>query len=195
MKLKALLLEVIMLAVLSAMVKLSLFNDINLCVYRVLHVDSYAIYIFSETASIAAFVAIIAAPILMDLARQRKVGSFSQGLVIAIVINTVFVYALKACLQVYRPGALHTDAPTEVLGVDVYGYPSGHTARAFTLATYLSIRLEMKKVAVAVFLWALGVALSRLLLGVHWLSDVLGGALVGTLSAHVANLVMKHIAR
>jgi membrane-associated phospholipid phosphatase len=53
----------------------------------------------------------------------------------------------------------------------------------------------MKRITVAVFLWALGVALSRLLLGVHWLSDVLGGALVGTLSAHVANLVMKHIAR
>jgi len=195
LKLKALLLEVVMLAVLSAMVKLSLFNDINLCVHRALRVDSYAIYIFSETASIAAFAAIIAAPILIDLARQRKVGAFSHGLVIAIVINTAFVYALKTCLQVYRPGALHTDTPTDALGVDVYGYPSGHAARAFTLATYLSIRLEMKKITVAAFLWAFGVALSRLLLGVHWLSDVLGGALVGTLSAHVANIVMKHTAK
>jgi len=189
------LLEVAVLVVFSVVVKLGLLNDVNIYVYRALHIDSYVIHLFSETASIPAFIAIIGAIILMDLTRLRKVSTFSQGLIIAIAINVLFVYVLKMYLQIYRPGVLYAKQAVEILSAEVYGYPSGHTARAFALATHFFTRLKTRKVVTPVFLWALGISVSRLLLGVHWLSDVLGGILVGILSAHIANLALKRITK
>jgi undecaprenyl-diphosphatase len=186
------LLEVTALVIFSVVVKLGLLNDVNIYVYRALHIDSYVIHLFSETASIPAFIAIIGAIILMDLTKLRKVSIFSKGLIIAIAINVLFVHVLKICLQIYRPGALYVKQAVEILSAEVYGYPSGHAARAFALATYFFTRLKTRNVVTLVFLWALGISVSRLLLGVHWLSDVLGGILVGTLSAHIANLALMH---
>ncbi len=57
-------------------------------------------------------------------------------------------------------------------------YPSGHTARAFAAATVMFISLGGRGKWLFPIL-ALGSGLSRLLLGVHFASDVIGGALLG----------------
>jgi undecaprenyl-diphosphatase len=67
----------------------------------------------------------------------------------------------------------------EVLGAGT-SYPSGHTANAtvcLVLLALLSRRRAAVPVAVAV---AFGVGLANLVLGYHWISDVLGGWLLGT---------------
>jgi undecaprenyl-diphosphatase len=193
MRFGMLLLEIIILVILSVTVKLGLFNEINLHVHEALHANSYAIQLFSETASIYTFVAMILIAVFVDFARMRRISMFTQGFVIAIVVNTFLVYALKISLQIYRPDAMHINTFIEILNVEAFGYPSGHTARAFTLATYLSTKLRIKNVTILAFLWALGIALSRIILGVHWLSDVLGGVLVGILSAHITDSMLKHV--
>jgi membrane-associated phospholipid phosphatase len=67
-----------------------------------------------------------------------------------------------------------------------YSYPSGHTAAA--AATYAAIALLLGRrlrwparvwLGVAAAAITVDVALSRVLLGVHWLTDVIGGAMLG----------------
>jgi membrane-associated phospholipid phosphatase len=71
-----------------------------------------------------------------------------------------------------------------------YSMPSGHTSTAFATATSLSLSYPKWYVIAPSFIWAGSVGYSRMHLGVHYPSDVLIGALVGSGSAllmHKAN--------
>lgn len=63
-------------------------------------------------------------------------------------------------------------------------FPSGHTALAFALAMVLF--LYNKKTGIAAFAVAFLVGLGRILMGVHWPLDVLGGIGVGILCGWIA---------
>lgn len=62
-------------------------------------------------------------------------------------------------------------------------FPSGHSASAFAFAVAASI--EDRRLAVVLVPMAVAVAYSRLHTGAHWLSDVVGGALLGASAAVV----------
>jgi undecaprenyl-diphosphatase len=66
------------------------------------------------------------------------------------------------------------------LAPDKYSFPSGHTATAFSLAAVTATHWP----AIAPALWVCAgcIALSRTLLGFHYLSDVIAGAALGLLS-------------
>lgn len=61
---------------------------------------------------------------------------------------------------------------------DPHSFPSGHAARSATLAV-LALALGPPWFAIAVVLWAPWVGIARVALGVHYLSDVVAGWLVG----------------
>ena len=70
--------------------------------------------------------------------------------------------------------------PEDMLVTSDFGsFPSGHTAHAATLAAVLWVVFRRWWIAVAGLIWTLAMALSRTALSVHWLSDTLGGALLG----------------
>jgi undecaprenyl-diphosphatase len=64
-----------------------------------------------------------------------------------------------------------------------YGFYSGHASSAFALATFLwfILKRKHKTLGIAMLVWAVLVAYSRVYLGVHYLGDVLMGAFMGTL--------------
>jgi membrane-associated phospholipid phosphatase len=66
-------------------------------------------------------------------------------------------------------------------------FPSGHVSQAFATATSLSIAYPKWYIIAPSFLWAGTVGYSRLYLGVHYPSDVLGGAVVGAGSAWLSH--------
>lgn len=66
-------------------------------------------------------------------------------------------------------------------------FPSGHTSTAFTLATSLTLEYKKWYISVPAYLWAGSVGYSRVYLGVHYFSDAMGGAMVGTGSALLAH--------
>ena len=68
-------------------------------------------------------------------------------------------------------------------------FPSGHTSNAFSFATTLSY--YHRKVAPFLFAWAILIAFSRVFLGFHYFTDLLGGAAVGI----VISLVITRIAK
>lgn len=63
-----------------------------------------------------------------------------------------------------------------------YSYPSGHTARAVFLAMAASMVIKRKKlwIGIALGMYVGLVALGRIYLGHHWLSDVIGGSFLGS---------------
>lgn len=65
---------------------------------------------------------------------------------------------------------------------DPHSFPSGHAARAFLIAT-IAAGLGPAGLAIALWIWAPIVALARVAMGVHYLSDIVAGALFGILVA------------
>ena len=76
-------------------------------------------------------------------------------------------------------------------GIDVHQYnsfPSGHTSAAFALAFSLAFWFNGKPIGLLVIIIACGVGLSRIYLQQHFLEDVLGGSLIGLISAILAGI-------
>lgn len=60
-----------------------------------------------------------------------------------------------------------------------YGFVSGHSATTFGIAMFSSFLFRSRIYTCAFFLWALLMAYSRIYLGVHFISDIVAGALAG----------------
>jgi len=80
-----------------------------------------------------------------------------------------------------------------------YGFASSHAANTFALATFIMLILpQSRKLIIALFCWALLVCYSRMYLGVHYPSDIMGGIIVGCLSAWICfklwQLINKRLA-
>jgi undecaprenyl-diphosphatase len=127
---------------------------------------------------------------LVPLALVRRTRAFAEWMAAALGTNGALVFVLKALLGRARPcralpavKALVFAAPTDC------SLPSGHAAGAFCFAAFVVAcawragmpRRRVVTMAAVLGLFATGVALSRVALGVHWPADVTAGALLGSL--------------
>ncbi|MCL1905956.1 MAG: phosphatase PAP2 family protein [Clostridiales bacterium] len=67
-----------------------------------------------------------------------------------------------------------------------YSFPSGHAASSFAAATAVALACRSGKWPVAAFATAILISFSRLYVGVHYPSDVLGGIVLGLFSGYAA---------
>lgn len=81
-----------------------------------------------------------------------------------------------------RPTVFEPHCWATLLPPDQFSFPSGHTITAFSVAVSLS--RFYPDLALGLLFCAISVAASRILLGMHFLSDVLAGAAIGTLLAY-----------
>jgi undecaprenyl-diphosphatase len=97
-------------------------------------------------------------------------------------LSSVLSILLFACLKRLtgrrRPCQIEPHCWATLLPPDQFSFPSGHTMTAFAVAIPLS--LFYPTLTIGLLFCALSIAMSRVLLGMHFLSDVVAGALIGT---------------
>jgi undecaprenyl-diphosphatase len=113
---------------------------------------------------------------------QRFAALATSGTAAAIGIG-VFL-TLKRSTGRRRPCAIEPHCWATLLPPDQFSFPSGHTITAFAIA--ISLSAFYPSLFVGLMFCAISIAASRILLGMHFLSDVLVGAAIGTILGHSA---------
>jgi undecaprenyl-diphosphatase len=90
----------------------------------------------------------------------------------------IFLFrALKRTSQRKRPCEIEPHCWASILPPDKYSFPSGHSITAFAVA--ISLGLFYPYLLTALLAMAFLIAASRIILGMHFLSDVLAGSAIG----------------
>ncbi len=108
--------------------------------------------------------------------------TWSLTLLICILALAALVMAVKFSIRRKRPegewGAIYRST-------DPHSFPSGHAARVLLIAVLVS-GMGPLWLAVILWIWAPLVALARTAMGLHYLSDILAGSLLGLISGLIA---------
>jgi undecaprenyl-diphosphatase len=97
---------------------------------------------------------------------------------IAFMIERPIYWLLKNTLKRNRPPQAIPLFKASIVASDEFSFPSGHTSGAFLLAFLVSQYFPV--LSFAIYLWACCVGMSRVLLGVHFPTDILAGATLGS---------------
>ena len=97
--------------------------------------------------------------------------------------NAFATHIVKIAINRKRPVEKDPNFTT-VVAAGSRSFPSGHTSEAFSMATSVSLSFPKWYVAVPAYSFASLVGYSRMYLGVHYPSDVIAGAILGTASAY-----------
>ena len=109
-------------------------------------------------------------------------GSITLALLLASLISAVI---FKPFFQRFRP-THHPDYKdlvnilNDFRGGD-YGFISGHATNSFALAFFFSKLFRNRLVTIAMMFWAALNSYSRIYLGVHFISDIVAGFIIGAL--------------
>ena len=98
---------------------------------------------------------------------------------VAIGLNVLLTSGLKYAINRPRPFAQYPNDIIKRTNAGPYSFPSGHTSSAFAMATAMSLSTKKWHVAVPSYAYACAVGYSRMRLGVHFPTDVLGGMVLG----------------
>jgi len=129
--------------------------------------------------------------VLIIITKTRRAG-LSSGLALLmglIVVNVVIKNAVGRMRPYDFDPTLRREALQAVMdGLSDYSFPSGHSLACFEAATAIFIRY--KKWGIGAYVIAVAVALSRIYLCVHYVSDVLAGAVLGMGIAVLASYIV-----
>ncbi|MGB6942090.1 MAG: phosphatase PAP2 family protein [Bryobacteraceae bacterium] len=116
----------------------------------------------------------LAIAILGGKTRFEAVGAAGLSSVLSILM----FLCLKRLTGRRRPCQIAPHCWATLLPPDQFSFPSGHTMTAFAVA--IPLLLFYPTLTIGLLFCALSIAMSRILLGMHFLSDVVAGALIGT---------------
>lgn len=115
-------------------------------------------------------------------ALREKILIFGSAIFSVIIARFGIVELIRFFIHRPRPSSALRGIH-ELLSNDKWSFPSGHSAFFFALAA--SLYCYNKKWGLWFFAAALLMNISRVIAGVHYPSDILGGAIVGVVTAWV----------
>jgi len=99
-------------------------------------------------------------------------------LLISLIINSAIVDSIKYLVSRPRPFITYPFVDN-LVKVSTPSFPSGHAAEVFLLAISVSLLFPKHKWTIfSAWIWAIMVAYSRMVLGVHYPGDILGSLLI-----------------
>lgn len=127
-------------------------------------------FMIAGTSLVTLFLVAIFAPILMFWARNRI--RLAIPLILVVGISVISTYLLKEIVALPRPSLA-----IEGYSASGFAFPSGHSAVAFSVIPVVNKGIPKLKWLWVVF--AIFIAFTRMYVGVHYLSDVIFGGLLG----------------
>lgn len=123
---------------------------------------------------------------LIFLIKDGQAGhDFFMIALAAFTVERSVYFSLKNTLKRPRPPAVIPYFFSMVTPADQFSFPSGHAMASFLLATLVIAYIG--STAFPIVIWATGVGLSRIILGVHFPTDILAGASLGTFIGVIAS--------
>jgi undecaprenyl-diphosphatase len=137
--------------------------------------------------------------ILLIRRKSRRVGAI---LIIAILVTTLVTLQVKNIVHKDRPEyefnieGLNYKIEYDALSKASSSYPSAHAARSAAFALIISYMLKGKRVGrfnlgFTLWLYPLLISLSRVYVGEHYVTDVVGGTILGLIVANFIGRVFK----
>jgi undecaprenyl-diphosphatase len=112
---------------------------------------------------------------------------------LAVLLAEVSSGLLKTAFERDRPFVGEPEPEPIVRQPDTYSFPSGHATVSFACAIVLAMAIP--RLAVPFGLLAAGIAWSRVVTGVHYPFDVLGGAVLGVVLGALVSGVRRFLRR
>lgn len=119
--------------------------------------------------------------IMFSIIKNRNLAVL---LIASLVLTGLFVPMIKQSIGRERPQDVLNDARVLVEPGTEKSFPSNHAVQAFLVATL--VFSSYRRLGILLFLIAGIVSFGRIYLGVHYLSDIIGGSVVGILIAMLA---------
>lgn len=116
-------------------------------------------------------------PLLFFLLGYPAKTFFFTLLSTCLVERSIYLMA-KNSFRRQRPANILPNFSSLLIAPDEFSFPSGHTSGAFLIAT--TIVMVFGIAFLPVYIWAAGIGLSRVVLGMHFPSDIFAGALMGS---------------
>jgi len=134
--------------------------------------------------------AVIAAVLFALVPWMRFKFIVGQAL-LAVAISLPIYWAFKFIFRRQRPYKAVEGISARVPPLDRYSFPSGHTMNNLAVAMTLALNIpHLWPLAVAI---PLSLGLLRIFFGVHFLTDIVAGALLGAMSAISAHCLYPHL--
>ena len=116
------------------------------------------------------------------------------AVLLAAIMFTIFGQVIKRVVDVARPPQVLSSDVFHLIGPDwgQHAFPSGHAAMIFMLAGVFVFTISRTWLRWLLIVFASLVALSRVVVGVHWPLDILAGAAIGWAGVWVGLLLSKY---
>ncbi|RDL43077.1 phosphatase PAP2 family protein [Marinomonas piezotolerans] len=105
-------------------------------------------------------------------------------LAVGFAIERILYLILKKGFKRNRPADILDDFTSFIRPSDQFSFPSGHTSGAFFIAYCVSEWFP--SFSISLYSWSVMVGMSRIFLGVHFPTDTVMGALLGSICAALA---------
>ncbi|GAA3988712.1 hypothetical protein GCM10022210_47220 [Mucilaginibacter dorajii] len=168
--------------------------DSNMVIYINSYRNPTMDWLFLTITNIAGTITYVVATLALLISfikRLKPIKIQLRAIALAAALSGLLATALKHVIHRVRPQDVYLTIHDLGPGGG-WSFPSGHSCDAFVLAAILSLVYPKKRLIIPVYCWAIAVGFSRMYLGVHYPSDILGGVLIGSSMALLAYYICTY---